>query len=181
MKDILKHFETFPASSRDQLLRLFYGGDKKKIPTLNEKLLKLRDRGLIDVNKEIKPYVYFSVPLRVKKRSNKLDHHLAIVNFWIKMIESGKPPAILGYEYNFGENMARPDLIITWGNKPYFVEIQRTIISQKRMEKKIKLYEEVYIEKKYKQFGDDFVVWLISPVQYDIKTKLNVKQNIMKL
>lgn len=175
MQAILDHFRIFPVSTRDQLLRLFYGGDRKKVPRLNEKLLRLRDRGLLDVSTEMRPYVYFAVPLRIHKRSNHLLHHLAVVDFYLWLLESGKRPEVVAYEHSFGRGLARPDLVLRWGDVVVCVELQRTLISQRRMERKVREYEETYMAGAHKQFGERMKVWIVTPHRYEINTSLDLR------
>ena len=181
IQDILGHFKTFPVSSRDQLLRLFCGGDRRKITKLNEKLRKLVDRGQLDVNKEILPYVYFGVPRRIQKRTNTLNHHMAIVDFWIWLLEGSRAyncpdPVVVSYEHNFGRGKAKPDIILEWEGKTWFVEVQRSVISQKKMDKKMKMYEEVYVDGAYEK---EFTVWVVTNKPYQLNTDIPTKQTVV--
>lgn len=183
-EEIVRHFKTFPVSSRDQLLRLYFDNDKKKIRLLNDKLNKLRLKHLIRANTEIKPYLYFSSPPRIHRRSSRLDHHLAVVDFYIWLKEEaekrGEPaPEPLAVEYSFGRDLAKPDLVIRHQGEIWFVEVQRTVITEQKMKYKIKLYEKTKEQGLHKEFGDDFGIWIVAPKRYDIETDLKVYQSIM--
>jgi hypothetical protein len=79
-----------------------------------------------------KPYLYTANPSMIHHRSNKIDHHLKIVDFYIK---EGTPsnfiiePILGSYE---------PDVMFKdKSNNTVCVEIQLTPISHKKMESKI--------------------------------------------
>jgi hypothetical protein len=185
-KELLEHFQTFPVSSRDQLLRLYFDNDKRKVRLLNDKMNKLRLQRRVRANTEIKPYVYFASPPRVHRRSSRLEHHLACVDFYIWLKEQsekygkGGIPQILAYEYTFGARYAKPDLIMKWDNKVWMVEIQRTVVTEAKMRQKIRLYEETFVERKHEVFADKFNVWIVSPKKYDLESKsIYVLQTVM--
>jgi hypothetical protein len=184
IREIEQYFRTFPLSSRDQLLKWFYDGDTKKANLVNAKLLKLVERGKLKVNRDRRPYVYFAPDTKVKKQSNKLDHYLAAVDFYIWFANSCREyrneiPKVLAFEHNFGKGKAKPDIVLKWLNKVYFVEVQRTIIPQRRMDKKLKLYEEVYIEGDHERFGKHFTVWVVTNKEYKLKSHIPTKQTVV--
>ena len=166
IKKIQEHFKLFPVSSRDQLLKRFYEGDLKAVRKLNDKLRKLVDRKVLEVNREIKPYVYFSTPRCIHLRSNHLKHHLSVVDFYLWMtVDQGKEVEVVALEHPLGRNLPRPDLIIKWKGIKHHVELQRTIITDSQMNKKIKGYEDALIQGKIKS---DEIIWIVSPRTYNI-------------
>lgn len=171
MSQILEHFEIFPVSTRDQIAKLFYSHstDPKRRATKTCRILV--DRGLIEVNREFTPYIYFAKPLRIKKRSGVLAHHLGLVDLYMKL----EKPRFIQVEVSFGKGFARPDMIIQL-DQWYFVEYQPSIIPTHKMQKKIDLYEETYVHRKHEQFCKDFIVWIVTPKKYDIRTNLKVFQ-----
>lgn len=186
---IREHFETFPVSSRDQLLRRFYQGrnDRTAVRKINEKLRKLVDRQQLDVNREIKPYVYFSVPRRIPLRSAALSHHLAVVSFFL-MVESFSrrrnlsDPLVVALEQGFGKGYPRPDLILEWQNRFHYVEIQRTVTSNRRMQTKVKEYEKLVADAKYKEMSERFdSLWIVGSKRYQLDTKLPIEYYLTKL
>lgn len=169
IKKIQELFQLFPVISRDQLLHIIYDNDTSAIRKLNDKLRKLVDRGVLDVNREIKPYVYFRTPRNVHLRSNHLQHHLAIVDFWIWMTKTQKQKLeIEAIEESLGKGLPRPDMTIMYRGLRHFVEIQRSDIAEAKMQKKIEEYEKAMGEKKVK--GSD-IVWIIAPKVYEAKSK----------
>ncbi|UTC25184.1 hypothetical protein Bfsp1_28 [Cytobacillus phage Bfsp1] len=84
-------------------------------------------------------YLYTSNPSHIHHKSNKIDHHLKIVDFYIAL---GCPkdfiiePLLGDYE---------PDIFMKDRNgKSICVEIQLTKISSKKMQEKIDLYVKEY-------------------------------------
>jgi hypothetical protein len=182
---VLDHFKTFPVSSRDQIQKLFFPRQSQRY--VNAVLLRMREKNLIDVNTEIKPYVYFARGARVHKRSSKLEHHLACVDFFIWLKEQAKrkkkiPPVVLAYEPSFGRGFSSPDLILSFHGETLFVEIQRTKISSQRMQQKIKGYEELYVSGKTEFYTlKKPIVWIITREPYQIDSELDVRQTFLAL
>lgn len=76
--------------------------------------------------------MYTVKPAPVKKTSNKIDHHLKIIDFYIKE----KCPDYFLIEQQFGKY--EPDIyFIDKSNNHIAVEIQLTPISTKRMQQKV--------------------------------------------
>lgn len=182
---ILNHFKTFPVSSRDQLWKLYFPRQSRRY--VNAVLLRLREKNLIDANTEIKPYVYFAKGAKVHKRSAKLEHHLACVDFYIWLRAHARqkkmiPPVVLAYEPSFGRDCSSPDMIISLHGETLFVEIQRTRISAKRMREKIKGYEELYITGKAEFYTKKKpVIWIITRERYEITSELDVRQTYLAI
>jgi len=170
-QEILDHLTKFQLSSRDQLAKLFFADNANPAKVCTAKMRVLRDRGLVEIQGEIEPYIYFIKPTYIKKRSAKLEHHLAIVDFYIEL-----RPKVLAIEKNFGKDLPIPDLIIELNNQVYFVEIQRTKITNNRIQAKIKQYERLYIRGGYEQYSTTFpILWIYSLHNYTFKTNLSVK------
>lgn len=174
MKEVQRHFEVFPVSTRDQLARLYYSHTTNPEKRTTETCRKLVDRGLIEVNREFTPYVYYSKPLRVKKRSGALEHHLGIVDLYEKIKKHVTPRYVI-IEYSFGKSYARPDMIIHL-DRWYFVEYQPSIIPKNKMKKKIRLYEETFINRKHERFCKQFTIWIVTPKPYDVQSHLPIMQ-----
>lgn len=167
IKQIQEHFKVFPVSSRDQLLKRFYGEDVRHVRKLNDKLRKLVDRGILEVNREIRPYVYFATPRSIHLRSNHLNHHLAVVDFYLWLtVDQGKDIEIVALEHPLGQNLPRPDMVIRYKGITHYVEIQRSIITDAAMQKKIDQYDNAFMEGK---IGMGELVWIVSPRTYPVK------------
>jgi len=78
-----------------------------------------------------KTYLYTLNPATIHHRSNKIDHHLKIVDYYI---HCGMPENCL-VEPQLGKY--EPDLYFNDGSKNICVEIQLTPISCKKMQQKI--------------------------------------------
>lgn len=167
IKQIQEHFRVFPVSSRDQLLKRFYNGDQKHVRTLNDKLRKLVDRGILEVNREIRPYVYFATPRSVHLRSNHLNHHLAVVDFYLWLtVDEGKEIEVVALEHPLGQKLPRPDMVLRYKGITHYVEIQRSIITDQNMQKRINGYDEACMKGKVMP-GE--LVWIVSPRTYNVQ------------
>lgn len=187
IEEIRQHFDIFPVSSRDQLLRRFYDGRQSAVRKLNEKLRRLVDRQQLEVNREIRPYVYFSVPRRIPLRSAHLTHHLAVVTFFLEVEAFSHrkkiaPPRVIALEQGFGKGYPRPDLILEWQGRTKYVEVQRTITSDRRMQTKVTEYEKLVQEGRYKTAAPRFDgLWIVGPRKYRVDTRIPMEQTVMNL
>lgn len=171
MSEIVKHFEIFPVSSRNQIAKLFYPHTTDPERRATKTCRTLVDRGIIEVNREFLPYMYFAKPLRIKMRSSALSHHLGLVDLYMQL----DTPRFIKVEHSFGKEFARPDMIVHIDHW-YFIEYQPSIVPTHKMQKKIDLYEETYIHRRHEEFCKEFVVWIVSPKKYDLKSHLKVIQ-----
>jgi hypothetical protein len=180
---ISEHFNIFPVSTRDQLIKLYFDGDMNKLRHANLVLLRLREKNLLKADTSRQPYIYYSVNTKFRWSSAKLEHQLAIVNFYIWLVTYKKEPVeILGCEVGFGQGFPRPDLVLVYRGEIRFVEVQRSRISEKEFAKKIKGYERLYVEGKHRMFTNDKpIVWVITPQPYHIQARIPVKQTIIRL
>jgi len=112
------------------------------------------------VLKTREPYIYYAVPLRIKKFSAKLHHHLAVVDFYLQLLESGKPFEFLAYEYDFGRDLAKPDLITKHGDRIVMTEVQITPLPVGKLRQKLNGYAKLK-----QQFSDPFILRFVAPDQ----------------
>lgn len=173
---ILSFFKHVPAASRDQLATLFFKSNKNPEKKCTEKMRQMVDRGLVEVNTEKKPYIYFAKPIRIKKQSNHLNHHLGLVDLVIELINCKVSFKLLAYEGNFGPGLAKPDLILEINKKVYMVEYQRTLVSLKRIKNKLTEYEETYVERAHEKFCKEFTIWMITDKKYEVESPFKVIQ-----
>jgi hypothetical protein len=112
-----------------------------------------------------KPYLYTLNPSPIHHRSNKIDHYLKIVDFYIN---EGTPenfliePILGSYE---------PDVMFKdKSDNTVCVEIQLTPISLKKMETKINQFT-----KEFNKEHDSKIFVLCSDVDYKIKNRKDFK------
>lgn len=182
-KHILDDLNRFRCLSRDDIADLYFRHLKTPIKSANAILKRLRRDGYIEVNINRRPYVYFPYPSRIQTDSLKIDHYLSIVSVYRKLMKIGRiewfdvEPK---YQHKGG---IEPDIFTIWNHIPIFIEIQRTISSDKRMSKKIRMYERFYNSKEWSKLPwqrDKKVfpnVIVISPKKYNITSDLiKIKQ-----
>lgn len=136
---------------------------------------ELRKEGLIEVNAEMRPYVYFASPLRVKKRSSILSHHLALVDVYAELMASDADFEVMP-EVNFGKDFPRVDLIIRIDDRWYFTEVQLTKITNRKMQQKIDQYYDLFLYSKHESICDDFTICILSEHKYSVKSRLPLVQ-----
>jgi len=140
---ILKDLERFRVLSRDDIIDLHFADLKNPIASCNTVLKRLRRDGYIEVNTDHRPYLYFSAPVQIKRDSAKIPHFLKIVELYISL-RKYENPRVFNVEPKYGKGYMEPDVFMIWKRTPFFVEIQRTIFSDKVMSEKIKRYENYY-------------------------------------
>lgn len=143
--NIIKDLIRFRCMSRDQILKLHFGGNKNKISNGNNVLKRLVDRNYITVNKEYRPFVYFPNPPTIKIDSSKLLHFLSIVDLYVALNEVEKPKTFIT-EPKFQKGCVEPDAftILRKNKLPIFFEIQLTQYSQTMINKKFDGYKRLY-------------------------------------
>lgn len=180
-KAIIDTLSKFRCMSRNDIAELFFSNISSKEKSANAVLKRLCRDGYITVNKERRPYVYFPIP-SIKLTSQKLDHYLSIVDFY-KQICDLEPPELFVVEPKYGKDYMEPDIFMIWKKGPFFVEIQRSIYSEKVMKEKIERYEKYWYSEKWKgekwqpqqeKFFPDTI--LITSHKYKINSKLNFIQ-----
>ncbi|MDZ3953398.1 replication-relaxation family protein [Bacillus thuringiensis] len=138
-RKILEALQLFRCMSRDQIATLYFRHVKNPITAANYVLKRLRRDQYIDVNMERKPYVYLLNPSTVKKNSQKIDHYLKIVDFYIDLCQY-EEPIIFEVEKRHGPTFMQPDIFTVWRGKAFFVEIQNSRYTTALMQEKIQRY-----------------------------------------
>lgn len=77
----------------------------------------------------------------------------------------------------------KPDLFCIFRNTPFFIEVQRSVYSEKVMSEKIDCYEQLYDSREWKKFkweqeGKEIflIIILITDMHYSINSELRVFQ-----
>lgn len=173
-KAIIKDLERFRCMSRDDIAEIHFGWLKNPITNANYVLKRLRRDGYVDVNVQERPYVYFPSGTPFRRDSQKIRHYLAIVDFY-KQIIKYELPRLFDVEPKYGKGNPEPDAFMVWLRTPFFVEIQRSLYSDKVMAAKLDRYEAYYYSREWerepwqpearKVFP---YLWLISEKRYNV-------------
>lgn len=149
-KAILDDLQRFRCLSRDDIIDLHFQGLKQPITCCNTVLKRLRRDGYIEVSKDRQPFIYFPSPSGIKKDSTKIPHFLKIVKFYKDVVSIDTPKTFI-VEPKYGKGFMEPDAFMIWKRAPFFVEIQRSIYSDKVMKEKINRYEAYYMSNEWQQ------------------------------
>lgn len=147
---ILSDLERFRCLTRDDIIDLHFRHLKQPVTGANTVLKRLRRDGYIEANMNQQPYVYFASPVPIKKDSAKIPHFLRIVDFY-KDVRKHEEPKTFIVEPKFGKGFMEPDAFMIWKRGPFFVEIQRSVYSQKVMKEKIQRYEAYFASNEWQQ------------------------------
>jgi len=167
-RNIIQALQLFRCLSRDQIAALFFSKLKNPITSTNYVLKRLRREGYIIANENHVPYIYFSNPPAIKFNSQKVNHYLAIVDFYISVNRYSKP-SVFQVEPRYGANFMQPDIFMIWNGTPIFVEIQNSIYSVNLMNEKFNRYLHYYQSNEWKSEGWDLtkepcfpLIWIVS-------------------
>ncbi|MBN6890033.1 replication-relaxation family protein [Cytobacillus horneckiae] len=147
-KEILNDLMRFRCLTRDNIIDLHFKDLKQPITSCNTVLKRLRRDGHIEANLNTQPFLYFPSPASIKKDSMKIPHFLSIAQFYISLLKFELPKQFI-VEPKYGKGFMEPDAFMIWKRAPFFVEIQRSIYSERIMNEKIKRYEEYYLSDKW--------------------------------
>lgn len=143
-KAIIENLNRFRVMDRDSIAEIHFKGLKNSRYAANNVLLRLLRDGHIQRSTAFVPYVYFGPDVSMKKNSAKIGHFLAIVNVYKEMIQYSNPNIFL-VEPKYGEKgMAEPDIFCIFKKTPFFIEVQKTIYSEKQMKDKLDRYVDLY-------------------------------------
>lgn len=149
-KDIIRALDLFRCLSRDQISSLFFSKLKNPITSTNYVLKRLRREGYITANENHTPYIYFLNPPTIKFNSQKVNHYLAIADFYISVCSYSKP-SVFHVEPRYGANFMQPDIFMIWDKISFFVEIQNSIYSARLMNEKVNRYLHYYQSDEWKK------------------------------
>ncbi|TKH14576.1 hypothetical protein FC694_17035 [Bacillus wiedmannii] len=157
-RKIIETLQLFRCMSRDQITALYFNHVKNSSTATNYVLKRLRRDQYIDVNTERKPYVYFPNPSTLKKDSQKINHYLKIIDFYIGLCQY-EVPTVFEVEQRCGYAFLQPDIFMVWKGMAFFVEIQNSRYTKMQMQEKVDRYT------KYKQSEN----WIQQSISYHIK------------
>ncbi|PFW05332.1 hypothetical protein COL22_23300 [Bacillus thuringiensis] len=179
---IIDDLYRFRVLTRDQIISLHFSDLKKPISNCNLVLKRLQDRGYIKALRNFKPYVYISSDSKIKECSQKILHFLAIADVYVEMKQYDTPLNLI-VEPKFAEKGAvEPDLFCCWKKSAFFVEVQRTIYSEKVMNDKISRYEAFYYSEIWKDFEWQKSDKKVFPIIIFItSTRYNIKSDVLKI
>ncbi|MCC2441843.1 replication-relaxation family protein [Bacillus paranthracis] len=183
-KLIVDDINKFRVLSRDQIIDLYFSHLKNPISTCNLVLKRLQDRGYIKACKDFRPYLYVSADSKIKENSQKSLHFLKIVDVYIQLKKYDRKVSHVLIEPKIGtKGTVEPDLFCIFRNTPFFIEVQRSVYSEKVMNEKIDRYESLYDSREWKKFewqqeGKEIfpIIILITDTHYLINSELRVLQ-----
>lgn len=144
---IMNNLAKFRCMSREDITDIHFSHLKQSVNNTNEVLKRLVRDGLIGVSKQRRMYIYFPSK-SIKHNSQKIDHYLAIVQFY-RDIRKIREPERFEVEPRFGKKgTVEPDVELIWYKYPFFVEIQRHGFDKS---KSFDLYEKYYLTDEWKE------------------------------
>lgn len=147
---ILNDLQRFRCLTRDDIIDLHFSHLKQPITCCNTVLKRLRRDGYIEVNTNHQPYLYFPSPASIKKDSTKIPHFLKIVEFYRSLLKFEEPRSFI-VEPKYGKGYMEPDAFMIWKRAPFFVEIQRSVYSERVIKEKVKRYEEYFFSNQWQE------------------------------
>ena len=143
-KALIKDLNKFRVMDRDSIADLHFSNLKNPNYAANNVLLRLLRDGQIQRSTAFVPYVYFGPDVNIKQNSQKIGHFLAILNVYKELKQLGSLDTFL-VEPKYGKKgCAEPDIFCQYRKTNFFVEVQRTIYSEKLMNEKLDRYVELY-------------------------------------
>ncbi|WP_236888021.1 hypothetical protein [Cytobacillus oceanisediminis] len=125
---------------RNSVAELHFANLKNPISAANTVLLRLLREGQIQRTTATIPYCYYGPELTIKKNSAKIGHWLAILNVYKEMRKQG-PVETFQVEPKYGsKGVAEPDIFAVFRKTPFFIEVQKTLYSEKQMAEKMNRY-----------------------------------------
>jgi len=143
-KAIIKDLNRFRVMDRDSIAELHFSNMKNQKDSTNHVLLRLLRDGHIQRSTAFSPYVYFSTETNMKKDSTKIGHFLAILNTYKEIRQLGKVTTFLVEPKYGSKGKVEPDIFANFRDTHFFIEVQRTLYSEKQMSEKINRYVEFY-------------------------------------
>lgn len=172
-KAIIKDLNRFRVMDRNSIAELYFYNSKNPKDSANHVLLRLLRDGHIQRSKSFVPYVYFGPGVNMKQNSAKVGHFLAILNCYKEMRNLGKLSSFQ-VEPKYGKKgTVEPDIFAEFRNTPFFIEVQRTIYSEKQMADKIQRYMDLYDSGVVGQLFPH--VLILSDMRYGIDTEYPFK------
>jgi len=143
-KAIIADLNRFRVMDRDSIAELHFAGLKNPITGANTVLLRLLRDGHIQRSTSFQPYVYFGTDLRIKHNSAKIGHWLGILDVYKELKRLGDLGTFLVEPKYGSKGVAEPDIYCQYRKTAFFVEVQKTVYSEKQMNEKLDRYVDLY-------------------------------------
>jgi hypothetical protein len=143
-KAIIRDLNKFRVMDRDSIAELHFAGLKNPKLAANNVLLRLLRDGQIQRSTAFVPYCYFGPETQIKKNSAKIGHFLAILDVYKEMRKLGRLETFLVEPKYGSKGVAEPDIFAMYRNTPFFIEVQKTVYSEKQMNEKLQRYVDFY-------------------------------------
>lgn len=166
---IINDLERFRVMSRDDIADLYFTHLKNPVTNTNTVLKRLVRDGQIEVSKNFSPFVYFPAGSIMKRNSTKIPHFFKVVEVYKELIKHAALDKFI-VEPKFQKGLAEPDAITVIKGKPFFIELQRNVYSQRTMDRKMQRYEALYLSDELD--GKKPFIIMISDTRYEIKSDL---------
>ncbi|MCM3599417.1 replication-relaxation family protein [Robertmurraya korlensis] len=137
---IIKDLNKFRVMDRDSIAEIHFSEKKNPQHSANNVLLRLLRDGLIQRSTAFVPYVYFGPETQIKKNSQKIGHFLAIVETYKEIRKHGAIETFLVEPKYGNKGTAEPDIYLKFRNTGFFIEVQKSIYSEKQMTEKMERY-----------------------------------------
>ncbi|MGG3694310.1 hypothetical protein [Heyndrickxia ginsengihumi] len=149
---IIRDLNKFRVMDRDSIAELHFEGLKNPKGAANNVLLRLLRDGHIQRATAFVPYVYFGAESTVKKNSAKIGHWLAILEVYKDARRAGRLESFLVEPKYGGKGTVEPDATMRYRKTEFFVEVQKTLYSDKQMKQKLDRYVDLYEAKVLQPF-----------------------------
>jgi hypothetical protein len=143
-KAIIKDLNRFRVMDRDSIAEIHFSNVKKPERAANNVLLRLLRDGEIQRSKSFVPYVYFGPNINMKQNSAKIGHFLAILNVYKEMRKLGRLTTFMVEPKYGSKGIVEPDIFANFRDTHFFIEVQRTLYSEKQMAEKMERYVSFY-------------------------------------
>lgn len=143
-KAIINDLNRFRVMSLTDIADIHFKGLKRPSNSANNVLNRLYRDGRIKRSTAFQPYVYFGPDINMKENSAKIGHYLAIVETYKDILRLGEL-MVFNVEPKFGaKGTVEPDGFCIALKTPFFIEVQKTLYSEKVMREKLQRYEDLY-------------------------------------
>jgi hypothetical protein len=144
-KAIIKDLNRFRVMDRNSIAELHFSDVKNPITAANTVLLRLLRDGHLQRTTSTSPYCYFGPDVQIKQNSAKLGHFLAILNTYKEMRNLGELETFLVEpKYLPKSKGAEPDCFAIMRKTAFFIEVQKTVYSEKQMAEKLDRYVDLF-------------------------------------
>lgn len=141
---IIKDLERFRVMDRDSIADIHFQGLKRPKYAANNILLRLVREGHVERSTAFVPYVYFPSDSKMKKDSAKVGHFLAIVEVYKEIRKLGALESFIVEPKYGSKGIVEPDIFCVFRKTPFFIEVQKSVYSEKQMSDKLNRYLDLY-------------------------------------